>query len=120
MSKQLELAQFPKPDTSLISIDKVFERMGSIFCPTEELVQKIKSGQPTNKTIRLAKDLAKQAGPLQLDYHDHVRAILGVRDLSNESIDKVKSFKSILFKTVITKVTLRNNKYIIETKKVRR
>lgn len=128
MSKQLYLSKFPQPGPSLISIDNVFERMGSIFCPdndvdlaeTRALVDKIRSRNTTNKVIRLAKDMARQTGPMMLDHNDQVRSILGVKDLSDERIDSVKPFKEILFKKVITKVTFHNNKYIIETKKVRR
>jgi len=84
---------------------------------TLEFIQKIK--RPSNKTIRLAKDLAKQHAPLMLDHNDTVRSILGTK-ISNERIQKVKPFKAILFKKVISDVTYLNGRYIVKTRKVRR
>jgi hypothetical protein len=108
---QLSLSNFPKPGASSVTIDKVFERMGQVFEPVH---------LPSDtKLIRLAKDLAKQAGPLKLDHHDHVRAILGY-DVSDEEIDMTPSHKETLFKTVITNITFHNGRYKITTKKVRR
>jgi len=56
--------------------------------------------EPSNKEIRLAVDLAKQAWPMELDLYDAVRSILQC-NISDEKIKAVKSFKQILYKEVI-------------------
>jgi hypothetical protein len=116
MSYQLSFQNFPKPNLSLITIDRVFNRMEEL--EALDLITKIRS-TPSIKTIRLAKDLAKQSAPLMFDFHDTVRSILKT-NLSNERIDEIKSFKTILYTTVIERVKYHNGRYIIETKKVRR
>lgn len=111
---QLSL-NFPKADTKSISIKRVFDRME--YEENLEFLKRVRT--PSNKTIRLAKDMAKQCAPLMFDFHDMVRSILQ-SNVSDDRINRVKSFKTILYKTVITDVRCLNGKYIIETKRVRR
>lgn len=56
--------------------------------------------EPSNKEIRLAVDLAKQAAPMRMDHEDMVRSILKC-NISNNRINAVKSFKKITKKKVI-------------------
>lgn len=116
MSYQLSFQNFPKSDPSLITIDRVLAKIEEL--EALDFITKIRS-TTSIKTIRLAKDLAKQTAPMMFDFHDTVRSILQT-DVSDERIDKVKSFKKILYKTVIIDVKHHNGKYIIKTKKVRR
>lgn len=116
MSYQLSFQNFPKPKTDFITLDRVFERME--YLDTIDFINKIRS-TPSNKNIRLAKDLAKQHAPMMFDYHDVVRGILKT-NIDNYRIDRVKSFKEILYKTVIVSVKQHNGRYIIKTKKVKR
>ena len=85
---QLTIKTFPKyrPNITLNKIHQVF--------------QDALEYEPSNKDIRLAVDLAKQAAPMRLDHEDMVRSILKC-DISNERINAVKSFKQILYKEVI-------------------
>ncbi|HKL13701.1 MAG TPA: hypothetical protein VJ907_08855 [Halanaerobiales bacterium] len=82
-----------------------------------DFIEKVQ--RPSNKTIRLAKELAKQHAPMMLDHNDTVRSIMNRSDISDTKIEKVKSFKKILFRTIIIDVKPMQDRYIIKTKKVR-
>ena len=58
------------------------------------------SYEANNKEIRLATELAKQQSPMQLDLHDTIRSILQC-NITTERINAVKSFKKIIYKTII-------------------
>lgn len=107
---QLTLSIFPKPDTSLITVDRVFEKIEE---PSHTMTGTLE------EFIRLAKDLAEQRGPLMFDHHDHVRSILG-SNLSDDMIDSVEPIDDTPRRTVISRVSYHNGRYLITTKKVRR
>jgi hypothetical protein len=116
MPYQLSFQNFPKPDPSSITIDKVFNKIEEL--EVLDFVSKIRS-TPSIKTIRLAKDLAKQDAPMLLDFHDVVRSILKT-NITDDRIDRISSFKKILYKTIIVSAKYHNGRYIIKTKKVRK
>ena len=91
-----------------------------------ELVPKFKLAPKlaNNKELRLALELLDMAVPLYKRANTETKADF-IRDIFNfevttEKLSKVKSFKKILYKTVIVSVTEHNGKYIVKHKQVRR
>ena len=89
-----------------LTIKTFSKRRPNIILERVQLFLKEVTYEPSNKEIRLAIELAKQAAPLKFDQEDVVRSILQC-DISNERINAVKSFKQICFKKVIV---LKNGK----------
>jgi hypothetical protein len=108
---QLTLSNFPKRNACSISIEQVFERMGSVFEP---------SNTTPLKLIRLAKDLAEQDGPtLFFNYHENVRSVLKT-NIADELIDSVIPIDDTVYPLQVTEIEYKNGRYIFKAKKVRR
>lgn len=85
---------------------------------------KLKPKVPNRRELRLALEIIDQHYPLykKADAEtkaDFVRDVFKF-DVPTEKVTNLKSFKKILFKTVIVSVTEHNGKYIVKHKKVRR